>query len=150
MSLNDVNIYMQQILTKEEEILGNVILAAREVQTMLWGAANCSWGLEEWRRMFRKRVAKIDAINEDNPHAHVELKKRLLQTAALSIALINTIDEAGEIPKRVDDAPESNLPEYSGVVNPVAGQVCRKCGEHMFTLDSFCEFDGDTCVAKKG
>ncbi len=113
MSIEDVDAYVNTALTEEEEILRGVIISARQVQTMLWGGANCSWGLEEWRRMFRKRIAKIDAIAEDNPHAHVELKKRLLQTAALAIALINIIDEAGCIPKRVADALESNLPEYA-------------------------------------
>lgn len=150
MSIENVDTYINTQLTDEEEILRGVIISARQVQTMLWGGANGAWGLEEWRRMFRKRVAKIDAIKEDNPHAHIELKKRLLQTAALAVALINVVDVAGAIPKRDDDAPESNLPEFTNVVNPVAGQVCRKCGNHMLTLGASCEFDGASCVAKKG
>ena len=43
----------------------------------MWGEHNANWGLEEWKRMFRKRVVKIDDIDPENPHATIELKKRL-------------------------------------------------------------------------
>lgn len=89
------------------------IEAARQVQTFLWGEANGEWGLEEWLRMFRKRVAKLEEVRRDNPHAAVELKKRLLQTAALSIALIGVIDRDGVPWSAKPDAPPSNLPEFA-------------------------------------
>lgn len=98
--------------SREEEAIKEVIVAARTVQTFLWGDSNGEWGLEEWRRMFRKRVAKLDEVDESNPHASVELKKRLLQTAALAVALIAVIDRVG-VPERSPDAPPSNLPQFA-------------------------------------
>jgi hypothetical protein len=90
----------------------DAIESARQVQTFLWGEAGGDWGLESWLRMFRKRVAKLEEVKPDNPHANVELKKRLLQTAALSIALIGIIDRDG-VPwiRKVTDEP--NLPEFA-------------------------------------
>lgn len=101
---------------EERAALIAVIGAARQVQTFLWGEANGSWGLEEWIRMFRKRVAKLEDIKRDNPHAAVELKKRLLQTAALSIALIGIIDRDGVPWDVASDAPPSNLPQYKQLI----------------------------------
>jgi hypothetical protein len=95
---------LQEIVALKE-----AIRAARQVQTFLWGEANGKWGLEEWLKMFRKRVAKVEAIRRENPHADVELKKRLLQTAALSIALIGIIDRDGIPWDASPSAPPSNL-----------------------------------------
>lgn len=66
----------------------DAIRAARTVQDFLWGEKDFSWGIEGWKRMFRKRVAKIDAVDGAAKHAAVELRKRLLQTAALSVAMM--------------------------------------------------------------
>lgn len=55
-------------LTQEEQYLFDAILAARQVQEFLWGKYNNKWDLEEWKRMYRKRWAKIDEIDKDNPH----------------------------------------------------------------------------------
>jgi hypothetical protein len=98
-------------LTQEEKYIEEAIVAARKIQTFLWGEANGSWGLEEWRRMFIKRVKKIELIDPSNPHAIVELKKRLLQNAALSIALMNILHFKDDIDIVNNDIP-SNLPEY--------------------------------------
>lgn len=100
-------------LTKEEKHLEEAIVAARKIQIFLWGEANGSWGLEEWRRMFIKRVVKIEMIDKNNPHAMVELKKRLLQNAALSIALLGILDGMKEI--REDSVIPSNLPEFADI-----------------------------------
>lgn len=103
--------------SEEERVaIAEVIESARQVQTFLWGEANGSWGLEEWLRMFRKRVAKLEEVKQSNPHASVELRKRLLQTAALSVALIGIIDRDGVPWESSPDAPPSNLPEFQ---NPV-------------------------------
>lgn len=100
------------ILSIEERYLKAAIIAARKIQTFLWGVANGSWGLEEWRRMFIKRYKKIEAIDPKNPHAIVELKKRLLQNAALSIALLAILHFKRPIDIVNDDIP-SNLPDYT-------------------------------------
>lgn len=103
--------------SKEEvEAVREAIAAARQVQTFLWGEANGSWGLEEWLRMFRKRVAKLEEVKRENPHASVELRKRLLQTAALSVALIGLIDRDGVPWEAAPDAPPTNLPGYDKMV----------------------------------
>ena len=99
-------------LSKEEQFLAESIIAARKIQTMLWGEANGAWGLEEWRRMFLKRNHKIELIDPANPHAIVELKKRLLQNAALSIALMSIL-HYGHPVDIVNDRIPSNLPEYA-------------------------------------
>jgi hypothetical protein len=114
MSIEDVEKYVDDDLDAEEIILVQAILAARQVQTLLWGRSNGGWGLEEWRRMFRKRVVKLEEITEGRPHAHVEMKKRLLQTAALSIALMRIIDKLGALPQeeQLVDTP-SNLPQFA-------------------------------------
>jgi hypothetical protein len=75
-------------LSYEEQFIAEALISARKIQIVLWGEANGSWGIEEWRRMFIKRFNKINSIDPKNPHAIVELKKRLMQNAALSIALM--------------------------------------------------------------
>lgn len=42
--------------------------------------------------VFQKRVDKIANINFEHPHYKVELRKRVLQQAALSIAALNLLD----------------------------------------------------------
>jgi hypothetical protein len=96
---------------EEESALSEVIMAARTIQDFLWGKHNAVWNLEEWRRMFRKRVVKIDEVDPSNPHAAIELKKRLLQTAALAVAMISRIEREG-MPGSECSVP-SNLSEYN-------------------------------------
>lgn len=93
--------------TNEEQAIAATIRAARTVQDCLWGKHNEKWPLEEWRRMIRKRVAKMDAITMDNPHALIELKKRLLQTAAVAVNLLVRLERG--IPKNYS----TNLGEYA-------------------------------------
>lgn len=57
----------------------------------MWGKYNGQWNIEEWRRMFRKRIQKIDDIDINNPHAIIEMRKRVMQNAALSVALMKML-----------------------------------------------------------
>ena len=100
---------------KEQEYveLVNVVRAAREVQTFLWGKLNEGWGLEEWMRMFRKRVVKLDAIDTQNPYALIELKKRVLQVGALAVGLLAILEEGGMVPTHKEGESVSNLSEYA-------------------------------------
>ena len=98
-------------LTNEEEQIREVILAARTLEEYLWGEYNGEWNIEEWRRMFRKRIQKIDDIDVNNPHAIIEMRKRLMQNAALNVALMKILDTKG-IPTKKCDIP-SNLPQYA-------------------------------------
>ena len=97
-------------LTEEEKHLFDIVITARKLQEFLWGEHNANWGLEEWKRMFRKRVVKIDDIDSENPHAVIELRKRLLQNAALSLALLAMLDK--KVPAEGYKVP-SNLNEYA-------------------------------------
>ncbi len=101
----------QKKLIAEEQYLFESIIAARKVQEFLWGFVNSEWGLEEWRRMFRKRLQKIDNIDPSRPHWKVELKKRLLQNTALGIALLSLLDSY-DMPEGVHPTVPSNLKEY--------------------------------------
>ena len=101
----------EKIFTDEEEQIKEVIIASRKLEEYLWGEYNCQWNIEEWRRMFRKRVQKIDDIDLNNPHAIIEMRKRVMQNAALSIALMKILDTKG-IPTNHCDIP-SNLPQYA-------------------------------------
>ena len=103
---------MRDPLSVEEKFLKAVIISARRIQTFLWGEADGSWGLEEWRRMFVKRYNKIFAIDSTNPHAIVELKKRLLQNAALCIALLAILHFKRPV-DIVNDKIPSNLKAYT-------------------------------------
>lgn len=101
----------KEIFTDEEEQIKEVIIASRKLEEYLWGEYNGQWNIEEWRRMFRKRIQKIDDIDVNNPHAIIEMRKRIMQNAALSIALMKILDTKG-IPKDECTIP-SNLPQYA-------------------------------------
>ena len=97
--------------TDEEKQIREVIIASRKLEEYLWGEYNGKWNIEEWRRMFKKRIQKIDDIDVNNPHAIIEMRKRVMQNAALSIALMKILDDKG-IPTQKCDIP-SNLPLYA-------------------------------------
>lgn len=101
----------KKIFTDEEEQIKEVIIASRKIEEYLWGEYNGQWNIEEWKRMFRKRIQKIDDIDINNPHAIIEMRKRVMQNAALSIALMKILDTRG-IPTDKCDIP-SNLPQYA-------------------------------------
>ena len=129
--------------TTEEIYLFQSIKAAREIQDFLWGDYNIKWNLEEWKRMFKKRMVKIDHINPDNPHAKIEFRKRILQNTAVGISLLRRL-EKGEIEKNCYIS--SNLPEYKSEVikippiTNILGKYWNQpnpdditiCGEHAF------------------
>lgn len=99
------------MFSKEEKQIKEVIIASRRLEEYLWGEFNGQWNIEEWRRMFRKRIEKIDDIDVNNPHAIIEMRKRLMQNAALSVALMKILDTKG-IPTNECKIP-SNLPQYA-------------------------------------
>lgn len=124
-------------LTREEVVIVKVIKAAREIQEFLWSVDKLA-GLEEYKRMFRKRVVKIEEISFDNPHWKVEFKKRLLQTAALAIKAISRIDN-GELNYDgcFSDGTPSNLPEYATPVkDKPACQWCEDTGREKYYHDA--------------
>ena len=103
-------------LTEEERYILQVINAARIIQEFLWADMNIESGLEEFRRMFRKRVAKIEEISMDNPHWQVELNKRLLQTAAICVNLMAKTATGRLTNDGIHPTMPSNLPGYTSRV----------------------------------
>ena len=100
-------------MNEEDKQIAEVIRAARTIQEFLWSGMNNGAGLEEFKRMYRKRVVKIEAIQLSNPHWKVELRKRLLQTAAISVNLIHKLDNNEPIYEGTHPSMETNLPQFA-------------------------------------
>ena len=94
----------------EEAAIAETIVAARVVQDFLWKEINVGQGAEEFRRMFRKRLSKLDAIDLDRPYWRIEFRKRLLQVAAIAVNVIGKLDSGYTF---VDQGAPSSLPEHS-------------------------------------
>lgn len=99
-------------MNEEEKNIAEVIKAARTIQEFLWSDMNQASGLEEFKRMFRKRVAKLDSISIENPHWKVELRKRLLQVTAIAVNLLRRMDNDSITSDDIHPTLPSNLPEY--------------------------------------
>jgi len=71
------------------------IEAGRKVQDFLWMDTpfhlDAESSIDDWCGVFQKRIVKISQIEKSNPMWQVELKKRLLQQAALSVALLEKL-----------------------------------------------------------
>lgn len=83
---------------KEEKIIVEAIMHAREIQEYIWQELSYHNkeflpNLEVWHQIFQKRVDKIKAIDASHWNAKVELRKRLLQQAALSILALKLIED---------------------------------------------------------
>lgn len=74
--------------SRDEQLVISAVLEARHIQEFIWDEQSLSrkpYSVQAWGAVFQKRVDAIAAINPDSPSAVVELRKRLLQQAALSI-----------------------------------------------------------------
>lgn len=97
----------------EEKELKEAILCARKIQEFLWSDMNAEAGLEEFKRMFYKRLVKLDSVNMANPHWKIELKKRLLQIAAISINMLGKLEDGSLNHSGIHPTLASNLPEFA-------------------------------------
>lgn len=87
--------------TAEEKVITEAILDARKVQEYLWGELSiCDTKSNVWGQVFQKRVDKIMEIDHRSPSARVELRKRVLQQAALSIKLLMMIDSEESLERK--------------------------------------------------
>jgi hypothetical protein len=82
--------------SKEEKIIAEAIIDARKVQEFIWQDTSLlHFSLEseksKWVEIFQKRVDKISEIDFNNSHFKIELRKRLLQQAALSILALRIL-----------------------------------------------------------
>lgn len=83
------------MLTPYEVMLWEAMVQARGIQEYLW--ADQSWVdrpfiPEEWADLFRKRVNAISNLDLDNVSYKVEMRKRLLQLASLSLKAIQCMN----------------------------------------------------------
>jgi len=107
-----------EYLNEEEKYIHEALIASRKVQEFLWGDFNCSSAnFEEFKRMYRKRLVKLDEINPQNPHALIEAKKRILQIAAISINFLCKI-ESNSLTN--EPAKPSNLPQFSEKIEHIS------------------------------
>lgn len=86
--------------TKREQYIQEAILAARDVQDFLWGEGTLK-GIKnsDPQRlksvcidMYQKRIEKLKEIDFTNKSASVELRKRILQNAAISIKMLEQLN----------------------------------------------------------
>lgn len=80
----------------DEKLIANAVLDARKVQEFLWGDISLqNFPFEQnhnkWVEVFAKRVFEITNINYTHPSHKVELRKLLLQQAALSICALKAL-----------------------------------------------------------
>jgi hypothetical protein len=81
-------------MSTDLEHIGDVILAARTVQDFLWkDVEERGYDFDLWKEILGKRFRKIEDLDLENHHAITELRKRLLQTAAVSVAWLIALDE---------------------------------------------------------
>lgn len=84
-------------LTKQERIIFNALIQSRFVQEYIWGrlsqGEDGKYNIQAWLHIFQKRLDKVAEIRQDHPSAQVELRKRVLQQAALSIRALEVLDE---------------------------------------------------------
>jgi hypothetical protein len=82
--------------TEEEQIIAEAIIEARKVQEFIWqetSAFHRPIDYTNWGPIFQKRVDKIMEIDFNNRSNRIELRKRLLQQAALSILALRIIND---------------------------------------------------------
>jgi hypothetical protein len=77
------------------ELLRRAMLDAHSIQCFLW--ADEDWidqpfDSRDWASAFQKRVDAIRSIDRSRPSWKVELRKRLLQQASLSLKAIMALD----------------------------------------------------------
>ena len=82
--------------TYDEQLIAEAILEGRKVQEYLWqelSLLNKPYNTKIWETVFSKRVKKISELDCSNVSCKVELRKRILQQAALSILALRVLDE---------------------------------------------------------
>lgn len=131
-----------EYLNQEEKFIHEALVASRKVQEFLWGDFNCSSAnFEEFKRMYRKRLVKLEEIKPENPHALIEAKKRILQIAAISINFLHKIESESLISEPV---LPSNLPQFSekiehisphAYMSPETIEVINKMAEQAYKTE---------------
>jgi hypothetical protein len=82
--------------TKDEQLIAEAILEGRKIQEYLWQELSLlrrPFNPDQWESVFQKRVDKISQLDIGNKSNKVELRKRILQQAALSVLALRVLDE---------------------------------------------------------
>jgi hypothetical protein len=95
---------MNEKLKENEVLILEAMLSGTIVQDYLWGenSLNKKKFIDKkdvWISVFQKRIDKIKEIDFTHPSYKVELRKRILQQACLSIQALKTLDNNLEFPK---------------------------------------------------
>ncbi len=89
-----------QDFSPEEQKIFEAIVSARTVQNFIWGEhgfyMDSFWDHGNWIEVFQKRVDRIAELDLNYPSWKIELRKRLLQQAALSIQALQLIDKISD------------------------------------------------------
>lgn len=89
--------------SSDEKLIAEAVLDARKVQDFIWGERAAGddriFNQKHWIELFQKRVDCIGKIDVTNPSSVVELRKRILQQAALSIRALLVLDKHNSIVK---------------------------------------------------
>ena len=83
-------------LSKDELLIREVLLCARNMEEYLFGEeslVNKPFKKDVWVEVFQKLVNKIMDIDISNPSYEVELRKRIVQQAALSVKALVALDK---------------------------------------------------------
>lgn len=93
-------------------LIAEAIQDGIKVQEFLWKEINLNkkpyqLNKDVWKSVFQKRVDKISEINFNNPSAIIELRKRLLQQACLSIQALAVLDNTEFICSQSQNETES-------------------------------------------
>lgn len=86
-------------MTEYENLVKQAMIGAKEMQDFLWDRQSGvlkPFDQAMWVEMFQKRVDKIAAIDCEHRHWKVEVRKRLLQQAALSLQAILALRDINE------------------------------------------------------
>jgi hypothetical protein len=84
----------------DARLVAEAVIEARHIQEFIWADQSLSrrpYDPEAWRKVFQKRVDAIAAIDPKSKSAMVELRKRLLQQAALSIKALVVLRHEGAV-----------------------------------------------------
>ncbi len=82
-----------EVNDRDLEHIADVILSARKLQEFLIGNLRKPGdNFDHWKAALQKRLDKIEVVDFDNPSAVVELRKRLLQNATVSVAWLRALD----------------------------------------------------------
>ena len=83
--------------TKDEELIKEALIEARKIQEYIWQELSMlkkPYDPLQWAIVFQKRVDKIYDLKLNNTSNKIELRKRVLQQAALSILALRVLDES--------------------------------------------------------